>query len=191
MYAKCGSPEDAHKAFDTIYSKNVVLWTIMKNSYASHGHGREEIQLCEKKLEEKIMPNEISFVAVLSACSHGGLVKQGYKYYRLMQEDYRILPCIEHFTCMNDLLSRAGQLDEAKDFIYENNIEHQSVLWRALLSACRFHNNQEMAIWVSEHLAHIKPHDTGLYVLLSNIYATKRRFAEAINLEFDERQRNE
>jgi len=182
MYAKCGSLEDARQAFDTIYSKNVVLWTSMISSYASHGHGREAIQLFEKMLEEKIMPNEISFVGILSACSHGGLVKEGYKYFRMMQEDYGILPCIEHFTCMIDLLGRAGQLDEAKDFIYQNNIGHHSVLWRALLSACRFHNKIETAIWVSEQLGHLKPHDAGSYVLLSNIYATKRRFAEATNL---------
>ncbi|ONK56228.1 uncharacterized protein A4U43_C10F5440 [Asparagus officinalis] len=182
MYAKCGSLDDACRAFDSIESRNVVIWTSMINSYASHGHGRKAIQLFEKMLGEKIMPNEITFVGVLSACSHCGEVKEGCKYFRLMQEEYGIFPSIEHFTCMVDLLGRAGKLEEAKDFIYQNNIEHHDVVWKALLASSRFDNNIEMAKWASEQLVSLKPKDVGSYVLISNICATKRMFLESNKL---------
>ncbi|KAJ6824842.1 putative LRR receptor-like serine/threonine-protein kinase [Iris pallida] len=182
MYAKCGSLTDARKNFESMDRKNVVLWTSIIGSYASHGHGREAIQLFDRMLNENIMPNEISFVAVLSACSHGGLVKEGYKYFRAMQENHNVAPGIEHFTCMVDLLGRAGLLDEARNFIYENSISHHTVMWRALLSACRVHQNVKMAVWASEQLVQLDPDDVGSYVLLSNIYASQRKFAEASKL---------
>ncbi|KAG1363449.1 Pentatricopeptide repeat-containing protein [Cocos nucifera] len=182
MYAKCGSLEDARKTFNSFHSQNVVLWTSIIGSYALHGQGKEAIQLFESMLQDKIMPNEITFVAVLSACGHGGLVEEGYNYFRSMQEDHGIVPDIEHYTCMVDLLGRAGLLEKAKDFIHENNISHHTIVWRALSSACRVHNNIEMAIWTSEQLVRLEPCHPGSYILLSNIHATKRKWGEASKL---------
>ncbi|XP_026661830.2 pentatricopeptide repeat-containing protein At5g04780, mitochondrial-like [Phoenix dactylifera] len=182
MYAKCGSLEDACKTFNSFHSQNVVLWTSIIGSYALHGQGKEAIQLFESMLQDKIMPNEITFVGVLSACSHAGLVEEGYKYFRSMQEDHGIVPDIEHYTCMVDLLGRAGLLEKAKDFIHENNISHHTVVWRTLLSACRVHNNIEMAIQASEQQVRFEPCDPGSYILLSHIHAAKRKWGQAFKL---------
>lgn len=179
MYAKCGSLQDAHKTFDSINCRNVVSWTSIIGSYALHGKSREAIKLYEKMLDVNIIPNAITFVGVLSACSHGGLIEEGRKYFKSMQQDYGIVPCVEHFTCMVDLLGRAGLLDQAKEFIQENNISHYSVVWRALLAACQVHNNIEMAICSSEHLSQLEPNDVGAHVLLSNTFATRRNWVEA------------
>ncbi|XP_072992829.1 pentatricopeptide repeat-containing protein At2g03880, mitochondrial-like [Typha latifolia] len=182
MYSKCGSLEDARKTFGSISSRNVVLWTTMLCSYAMHGQGRLAIQIFEKMLEEKIMPNAISFTGVLSACSHSKFVKEGYGYFKSMKEDYGIVPCIEHYTCMVDLFGRAGLLDEAKKFIYENNISNHAVIWKAFLSACRVHTHIEYANLASEQLVKLEPHDAGSYILLSNIYATKRKWEDTHKL---------
>ncbi|XP_058092391.1 putative pentatricopeptide repeat-containing protein At1g68930 [Magnolia sinica] len=181
MYAKCGSLDDAQAIFYRARpsDQSVVLWTAIVSGCALHGRGREAIRLFELMLKENIQPNEISFVGVLSACSHAGLVEEGHAYFKSMQEDYGIVPDVEHFTCMVDLLSRAGRLDEAKDFIHKNGISHLNVVWRALLSACRVHNNIEMGKWASEQLLQLEPFDAGSYILLSNIYATTQRWAEA------------
>ncbi|KAJ8480398.1 hypothetical protein OPV22_024125 [Ensete ventricosum] len=182
MYAKCGSLEDARKAFDDSRVTNVVLWTSIIGSYASHGRAAEAIHLFEQMSEEKIVPNEISFVHVLSACAHAGLVGKGHAYFKSMQEDHGIAPSVEHYTCMVDLLGRAGLLDRAKDFIQEEGISNYPVVWRALLSACRVHSDVEMASWVCEQLVQLEPCESGHYILLSNIHASRRKWEEASEL---------
>ncbi|KAG0452585.1 hypothetical protein HPP92_025249 [Vanilla planifolia] len=182
MYAKCGSLDDARKTFDVVENKNVVLWTSMVGSYARHGEGREAIRVFEMMIEKNIKPNEISFLGVLSACSHEGLVEEGYKYFILMQNDYGMVPTIEHLTSMVDLLCRSGQLDEAKNFIQKYNLGEYSVVWKALLSACRVHSDMQTARWASEQLVQIQPHEAGSYILLSNACSTKREWVEASKL---------
>ncbi|KAL5992074.1 hypothetical protein ACLOJK_012988 [Asimina triloba] len=182
MYAKCGSLDDAQAIFDRSSNRSVVLWTAIISGHALHGRGKEAIQLFELMLEENIRPNEISFVGVLSACSHAGLFEEGHAYFRSMKEEYDIAPDTEHFTFMVDLLSRAGRLEEAKNFIFENGISHLSVVWRAFVSACRMHNNTEMAKWASEQLVQLDPFDASSYILLSNICSTTQRWAEAANM---------
>ncbi|KAK8953061.1 Pentatricopeptide repeat-containing protein [Platanthera guangdongensis] len=178
MYAKCGSLDDARKVFEGMECTNIVFWTSMIASYALYGEGREAIDVFQMLLEKRIMPNKISFVVILSACSHAGLVEEGYKYFKMMQKDHGIVPTIEHFNCMVDLLGRQGLLDEAKNFICEHNLRHHSLVWKTLISACRVHGDFEAAIWASEKLVEIEPHEAGSYVLLSNIYATKRDWAK-------------
>ncbi|KAK8918398.1 Pentatricopeptide repeat-containing protein [Platanthera zijinensis] len=182
MYAKCGSLDDGRKVFDGIECTNIVFWTSMIASYALYGEGREAIDVFQMMLENRIMPNKISFVGILSACSHAGLVEEGYKYFKMMQKDHGIVPTIEHFNCMVDLLGRQGLLDEAKNFICEHNLRHHSLVWKTLISACRVHGDFEAAIWASEKLVEIEPHEAGSYVLLSNIYATKREWAKVSRL---------
>lgn len=179
MYGKCGSLEDARKAFDNFLNRNVVVWSSLIGCYALHGQAAEAIQLFENMLEDKIVPNGISFVHVLSACAHAGLVEKGHAYFKSMQEEYGIAPSPEHFACMVDLLGRAGLLTKAVDFINEKNISNHPLVWKALLSACRVHNNTEMASWVSEKIIQFEPCDSGHYVLLSNIYASERKWEDA------------
>ncbi|PKA60936.1 Pentatricopeptide repeat-containing protein [Apostasia shenzhenica] len=182
MYAKCGSLGDAQKYFNGAENKNVVLWTSMVGSYALHGKGKEAIGIFEMMLKEDIKPNEISFLCVLSACSHGGLLEEGYQYFDAMVKVHLLVPMIEHLTCMVDLLCRSGQLNEAIKFIQDYNIGHHSVVWTALLSASRVHRDIETAKLASKRLIQIEPHDIGSYVLLSSIYATKREWENASKL---------
>ncbi|XP_052190653.1 pentatricopeptide repeat-containing protein At2g22070-like [Diospyros lotus] len=182
MYAKCGRLDDAWSIFTLANVGNVVLWTAMISSCASHGQGKEAIWLFELMLNEGIKPNEVTFVGVLTACGHAGLFGEGCKYFTLMKEVYSITPSVEHFTCMIYLFGRSGRLNMIKDFIYENGVSHQSAVWKAFLSSCEVHKNIEMARWVSEKLLELEPVEPGPYVLLSNICASHHRWEEVANL---------
>lgn len=179
MYAKSGSFNDSWLIFDQAKTRNVVLWTSMISGCALHGQGREAVRMFELMLNEGIKPNEISFVGILTACSHAGLLEEGCKYFRLMREVYGIKPGVEHFTCMVDLYGRAGRLNVIKEFIRDNAISNLSPVWRSFLSSCRLHKNIEMGIWVSEKLLELEPSDAGSYILLSSICATEHRWEEA------------
>ncbi|XWS42932.1 hypothetical protein CRYUN_Cryun16bG0056200 [Craigia yunnanensis] len=179
MYAKCGNLDDAQMIFKQTNDMNVVLLTSMISSCALHGQGSEALRLFEFLTSEGITPNEVTFIGVLTACSHAGLVEEGCRYFRLMKEVYGIKPGVEHFTCMVDLYGRAGELNEMRKFIHENGIYHMSAVWRSFLSSCRLHKDVEMAEWVSEKLVHLEPLDAGPYILLSNICATKQRWEAA------------
>lgn len=172
MYAKCGKLDDAWSIFRETIVRNTVLWTSMISSYGLHGRGREAIQIFNWMLNEGIKPNEISFVGLLTACSHAGLLNEGMYYFIVMKEEYGIVPQVEHFTCMVDLLGRAGRLDEIKDFILKNKISHLAAVWKSFLSSCRIHKNIEMARWVSTKLFELEPPTAGSYILLSNTCAS-------------------
>lgn len=182
MYAKCGCLDDAWTAFKQTVNLNVVSWTSMIIACALHGKGRKAVWLFEQMMHKGIKPNEVTFVGVLSACSHAGLLEEGYKYFRLMKEVYCIKPGVEHFTCMVDLYGRAGHLDKAKEFIHENGISHLTAVWKSFLSSCRLHKNIEMGKWVSETLLQLEPLDSGPYILFSNMCATSERWEEAAEM---------
>ncbi|KAM3371553.1 hypothetical protein ACQJBY_018784 [Aegilops geniculata] len=182
MYAKCGNLDDSCRMFDRAPMKNVALWTSMLCSYASHGKGRMAIELFNRMIAEKIKPNEVTLVGVLSACSHGRLVSEGEHFFKLMQEEYGIVPSIEHYNCMVDLYGRAGLLDKANNFINENKIKHESIVWKTLLSACRVHKDMEHAKLASESLIQLEQCDAGSYVMLSNMYATHSKWRDTWKL---------
>lgn len=182
MYAKCGRLDDAWSIFKLNNVRNIVLWTSIISSYASHGQGRKAIWLFELMLNEGIRPNEVTFVGVLTACSHAGLLKEGCKYFNLMKEGYGIKASVEHFTCMIDLFGRSGRLDMITDFIHKNDISHMSAVWKAFLSSCQVHKNIEMAKWVSEKLLELEPLESGPYILLSNNCATNQKWEEVAKL---------
>ncbi|KAJ9176127.1 hypothetical protein P3X46_011472 [Hevea brasiliensis] len=189
MYAKCGSLNDAQRIFKQNIDMNVVLWTSMISAFAFHGQGQEAVQLFECMMNERIKPNEITFIGVLIACNHAGLLEEGCKYFELMQKVYGIKPGFEHYTCMVDLYGRSGRLNEAKEFIHENGISHLSAVWKSFLSCCRLHKNVEMGKWVSERLLKLEQSDAGSYILLSNMYSTDHRWEEAANVRSLMRQR--
>ncbi|XP_071702310.1 pentatricopeptide repeat-containing protein At5g16860-like [Rutidosis leptorrhynchoides] len=183
MYAKCGKLQCVWSIFKEAKTQNVVLWTAVLSSYASHGKGKETIRLFELMRNEGIIPNEVTFVAVLNACSHAGLINESCNYFMLMKDDYGIKPKVEHYTCMVDLLGRGGRLNEIKEFIFENNILHFSVVWKAFLSACHMHKNVEMAKWVSEKLYELDPSAAGPYILMSKTCADDCKWDEAAKLK--------
>jgi pentatricopeptide repeat protein len=176
MYAKCGSIEDACRVFEKMSGQNVVLWTAMILGYAMNGCGKEAIQLFEEMKDYGMNPDQVTFVGVLSACCHAGLVNDGWQYFDCMSRDYNITPVMEHYCCMVDLLGRAGQLKEAEDFICKMPIKPDAAVWGSLLSACRVHTNIEIGERVAEHLCKLIPNNAAPYVQLSNIYAAAGRW---------------
>ncbi|KAK1270980.1 Pentatricopeptide repeat-containing protein [Acorus gramineus] len=178
-YAKCGSLEDAHKVFVGASEHNVVLWGSTINAYALHGRGVEAVRLFEEMLRENVRPNEACFVAVLSACSHSGMVEEGRKYFKLMREECKVCASVEHYVCMVDLFGRAGRVEEAKEFICENGLAEVGVVWKALLFACQVRGDREMARWAYEQMVRIRADDDGAYVSFSNVLSSSGQWEEA------------
>eukprot|EP01018_Ginkgo_biloba_P010718 Gb_14382 [translate_table: standard] len=176
MYAKCGSIESARYVFDKMLHVDLVLWNSMIAGYAIHGQGEEALTLFSHMQLADVKPNHITFIGVLSACSHAGLVNQGWQYFDLMRRDYCITPTLEHYACIVDLLGRAGHLDDAHDFIQNMPLEPDAFVWGALLGACRIYCNVELGECVAKHLFELEPRNAGSYVLLSNIYASAGRW---------------
>jgi pentatricopeptide repeat protein len=172
MYAKCGQMKIALEVFLSMREKDVSTFNSIIGGLALHGHFMESIDVFEKMLMGNIRPDEITFVAVLVACSHGGMVDKGREYFNLMQQLYRIEPNIKHYGCMVDILSRAGLLKETFEFISKMKIEPNSVIWRTLLGACRIHGEIELAKYANHKLLKARSDASGDYVLLSNIYAS-------------------
>ncbi|XP_027367170.1 pentatricopeptide repeat-containing protein At3g46790, chloroplastic-like [Abrus precatorius] len=171
MYAKCGSVESAREVFDRMKEKNVISWSAMIAAYGYHGRGKEAIDLFHMMLSCAIFPNRVTFVSLLHACSHAGLTEEGLRFFNLMWEEHAVRPDVKHYTCMVDLLGRAGRLEEAVKLIEAMTIEKDERLWSALLGACRIHGNMELAEKAANSLLELQPQNPGHYVLLANIYA--------------------
>eukprot|EP00268_Persea_americana_P010583 TRINITY_DN14316_c2_g1_i2.p1 TRINITY_DN14316_c2_g1~~TRINITY_DN14316_c2_g1_i2.p1 ORF type:complete len:1223 (+),score=228.06 TRINITY_DN14316_c2_g1_i2:66-3734(+) len=179
MYAKGGDIEEARRLFDRTSHRNVITWNAMIAGYAKHGDGAEVLALFDQMKEEDIYPNDITFLSVLSACSHIGLIEEGLGIFISMIEEHVIEPRVEHYTCMVDLLGRAGHLDDAKEVIERMPIEPDVSTWGALLGACRVHQNVYLGRLAAEQLFDLDPKNPGPYVLMSNIYASAGRWKEA------------
>jgi pentatricopeptide repeat protein len=188
MYAKCGSMEDAWSVFNKMPSRDVVTWTTILGGCAMHGHGKEALKHFEQMCEEGVQPNDITFICLLSACSHSGLVDEGMHCYASMVTDYMISAKLEHYTCMVDLLGRAGRLQEAENMIMAVPCKPHVAAWMALLGACRIRGNVEMAERVAKRILEMEPNNAAVYVLLSNIYAAAGNRLLCENVE---RQRKE
>ncbi|KAI4315019.1 hypothetical protein L6164_027870 [Bauhinia variegata] len=172
MYCKCGSLEDARKVFDQINDKDVVAWNSMIMGYAIHGFSEEAFQLFNTMSNIGLQPTDITFIAILAACGHSGLVSEGWRFFNLMIDRYNIEPKVEHFGCMVNLLGRAGRLKEAYDLVRSMKIEPDPVLWGTLLWACRLHNNVILGEEIVQFLVSHNLASSGTYILLSNIYAS-------------------
>ncbi len=144
MYAKCGSLEDAWRVCNKMPSQNMVTWNAILGGCAMHGHGKEALKHFEQMCEEGVQPDDITFVCLLSACSHAGLVHEGMCFYASMKEVYMISPTVEHYTCMVDLLGHAGHLQEAENMIKSTPCKPHFATCMALLGARRIHGNVEM-----------------------------------------------
>ncbi|XP_059066089.1 pentatricopeptide repeat-containing protein At2g39620 [Cryptomeria japonica] len=176
MYTKCGALYFACKLFDKMVEKDVVSWNTMIGAYGMHGYSKEALELFSKMRSMCVKPDQITFVCVLSTCSHAGLVDEGWQNFKCMLQDYCIKPSMEHYACMVDLLGRAGQLDEAHIFIQNMPLEPDAGIWGALLGACKIYCNIQLGELVAERLFQLEPDNAGHYVLLSNIYAAVSRW---------------
>ncbi|KAI3676548.1 hypothetical protein L1987_86159 [Smallanthus sonchifolius] len=179
MYIKCGCLEAACGVFEEMENRTVVSWSAMIQGLATNGKGEEALTLFSKMIQSQIKPNEVTFIGLLHACSHMGMVNAGREYFASMSRDYGIVPQIEHYGCMVDLLSRAGLLKEAREFIKNMHIKPNGVVWGTLLGGCRVHKNIELAEEAIKHLLELDPLNDGYYIVLSNIYAEAKRWEDA------------
>lgn len=178
FYAKCGSIKEAKKVFAEMKERNVVSWSSLIVGLAVNGFGKEALE-CFKEMErEGSMPGEATFVGVLYACSHCGMVDEGYNYFKRMINEYEIMPKIEHYGCMVDLLGRAGLVKEAYEFIQSMPMLPNPVIWRTLLGACTTHGHSALAEIARRKLLQLEPKHSGDFVLLSNLYASERRWLD-------------
>ncbi|XP_021803226.1 pentatricopeptide repeat-containing protein At4g39530 [Prunus avium] len=177
MYSKCGSIEEACKIFDSKIWSDVACWNSIISTYAQHGEAEQALIMFDRMMKEQIKPNFITFVGVLSACSHAGLVEDGLRHFESMPQ-FGIEPGTEHYACIVSLLGRAGKLFEAKEFIMKMPIKPEAIVWRSLLSACTAAGNIELGRYAAEMAILSDPVDSGSYILLSNIYASKGLWAD-------------
>lgn len=182
LYAKCGSIDKAYWVFQGMNHKDVYSYTAMIMGLALHGQGGKALELFSDMPKLGIEPDEVTFVGVLTACSHAGLVKEGRKYFEDMSIIYNIRAQLEHYGCMVDLLGRAGLINEAEEFIRNMPIEPDAFVLGALLGACKIHGKVELGERVLKKIEKIEPRKDGAYVLMSNIYSSANRWSDALKL---------
>lgn len=182
MYAKCGNVVDSHKIFSGMRHTNLVSWTSMMIGYGAHGHGKEAVDLFNEMVGSGIKPDKIVFMAVLSACSHAGLVDEGLRYFRLMTSYYNVAPDRDIYACVVDLLSRAGRVKEAYELIENMPFKPDESIWVALLGACKKYKQPSIQKLAALKVLEMKPNKAGTYVLLSNFSAAEGNWADFASL---------
>ncbi|KAF5727725.1 hypothetical protein HS088_TW22G01422 [Tripterygium wilfordii] len=182
MYSKCGGIKEAAKVFDEVESVDIISWTAMINGYAEHGYSREAIYLFEKIPRVDLRPDSVTFIGVLTACSHAGLVDLGLRYFNLISEEYQINPTREHYGCMIDLLCRAGRVSDAEQMIQTMPFYRDDVVWSTLLRACRIHGDVDCGKRAAEKILELDPNCAGTHITLANLYAAKGQWKEAANM---------
>lgn len=180
--AKCGDIEGAVKLFDLMPQKSIVSWTSVIDGLAMHGHGREAVAVFEKMKKSGVAPDDVTFIGVLSACNHAGMVDEGCRYFAAMKEQHCIEPKIEHYGCMVDLFSRAGLLERAASFIRSMPIEPNPIIWRTFVGGCRLHGQGGAGESLSMQLIAEDPAHSSNYVLLSNVYAMRRQYEKKVEV---------
>ncbi|KAE8022183.1 hypothetical protein FH972_008007 [Carpinus fangiana] len=176
MYAKCGCIETACSLFDKMSTRDVFAFTSLISGLANHGQSASAIELFVRMKNEGVVPNEVTFICVLSACSRMGLVDEGLRIFYSMSQDYGIKPGVQHYGCLVDLFGRAGMLEEAKKVVREMPMEPDSYVLGALLNACRVRGDVELGKETVEHLVQQSLDHGGVHVLLSNMYASANKW---------------
>ncbi|WOK92540.1 Pentatricopeptide repeat-containing protein [Canna indica] len=176
MYAKTGNMESAISLFENMSRRNVVTWTIMISCYGAYGMSRKALQIFDEMKDYGIRLDGVTFVSVLSACSHGGLVDEGQEVYNSMERDYHIVPEMMHFVCMVDLYGRSGFLEKAHNFIEMMPAQPDKFVWGTLLSSCRNHKNLGLGEYAARKALELDRYNISIYLLLSRLYVDAGRW---------------
>ncbi|CAM0879950.1 unnamed protein product [Alopecurus aequalis] len=182
MYSKCGSIERALDVFKEMHSRDKFSWTAIILGLAVNGHGKEAIDMFYRMLTAFEAPDELTFVGVLTACTHAGLVDKGQDFFLSMIGTYSVAPNVMHYGCIIDLLGRAGKLTEALETIGKMPMRPNSAIWGTLLAACRVHGNSEIGELAAANLLELDPENSMAYILLSNLYAKCNRWEDVRRL---------
>ncbi|KAF2314465.1 hypothetical protein GH714_026746 [Hevea brasiliensis] len=193
MYSKCGNVAEAYQVFTSINAPNLISFNSMITGFSQNGRGEQALQLFSKMEKESWEPNEITFLGILSACTHVGLVEEGWKYFNLMKYVYNMEPSLDHYVCMVDLLGRAGLLDEAINLIHSMPFEPHAGVWGALLGASRVHFRLDLAKLAAQHLRKLEPNSAIPYVVLSELYniAGKKKDGDRVRMAKNPRNKEE
>ncbi|XP_020585755.1 pentatricopeptide repeat-containing protein At5g66520-like [Phalaenopsis equestris] len=178
MYAKCGCIDLAQNVFYHMPKRDVFAWNAMICGIASHGQGKEALELFQQFINEGLNPTAVTFVGILNACSRAGLVDEGRRFFNSMANEYGIEPEMEHYGCMVDLFGRAGLIPEALELIQGMSVKPDCVLWATLLGACKMHGFVELGIIIGKNLIKLEPGHDGHYVLLAALYAKARKWED-------------
>ena len=170
MYGKCGLLDHSTRVFDEIRNPTQIAWNSLLSVFAQHGFGKEVMGMFEKMVLA-VKPDAITFTALLLGCSHAGLVEEGLKYFHSMDKKYAVVPREEHYNCVIDMLSRAGRLNEAEEFINSMPFKPNAFGWCSFLGACKVHGDAERGKFAAEKLIKLEPKNTEALVLLSDLYA--------------------
>nr|KYP41076.1 Pentatricopeptide repeat-containing protein At1g14470 family [Cajanus cajan] len=173
MYLRCGSMEDAGIIFQEMATRDLVSYNTLISGLAAHGHGTESIKMMSKMKEDGIEPDRITYIGVLTACSHAGLLEEGRKVFESIKA-----PDVDHYACMIDMLGRVGKLEEAMKLIQSMPMEPHAGIYGSLLNATGIHKQVELGEHAAAKLFKVEPHNSGNYVLLSNIYALAGRWKD-------------
>lgn len=177
-YAKCGKLRIATKLFEHTTGQCLASWNALIAAYGMHGKPKEALKLFERMENENVVPDGVTFTSLLSACSHSGLVEEGLCVFRSMTEKYTMVPCEEHYSCMVDMLSRAGWIEEAFDLMKSLPPSKSTSALGALLGACRVHGSTEMGKVIGEELLNLEPANSSAYTSISNLYAEDANWDE-------------
>lgn len=182
MYGKCGRIDEAFRVFQGMKRRDVYSYTSMIVGLALHGKANSAFRIFSEMSRVGIEPNEVTFLGLLMACSHGGLVAEGKKYLFDMSNTYNLRPQAEHYGCMIDLLGRAGLVKEAEEIILRMQISPDTFAWGALLGACRIHGNVDLGEGVMQKLMDLDRNEDGAFILMTNLYSSVHRWKDALEL---------
>ncbi|KAH6771183.1 Pentatricopeptide repeat superfamily protein [Perilla frutescens var. hirtella] len=179
LYAKCGDAKSARAVFDEMAEKNTVTWSAMIGGYGKQGDSNECLELFNNMLKENVEPTDIVFTAVLSACSHTGMITEGWRYFDKMCHTYNFIPSTRHYVCMVDLLARSGSLEEAWKFVEGMPVQPDCTILGSFLHGCSMHSRFDLGDLAVRKMLELYPDDAGHYMLMSNLNASRERWAEA------------
>ncbi|KAF2566667.1 hypothetical protein F2Q68_00025864 [Brassica cretica] len=182
MYACCGDLQSANAVFDRIERKGLLQYTSMINAYGMHGWGKASVELFNKMRQQNVSPDHVSFLALLYACSHAGLLDEGRRFLKIMEHEYKLEPWPEHYVCLVDILGRANCVLEAFEFVKMMKTEPTTEVWCALLAACRSHSEKEIGEIAAQRLIELEPKNPGNLVLVSNVFAEQGRWDDVANV---------
>ncbi|KAF9608268.1 hypothetical protein IFM89_008553 [Coptis chinensis] len=178
MYVKCGQLQTSRVVFDSVSQRDVVFWNVMVSGYGIHGDAKSAVDIFQQLETSDVRPNAVSFLAVLSACTHAGLVEEGKDLFCRMR-DYSVVPTLRHYACMVDLLGHSGYLEDAEAMVQSMPLPPDGAMWGALLGACKIYNNVEVGERVARLAIDSDPGNDRYYIMLSNLYSSVGKWKEA------------